>query len=84
MKLRDLPTELKKRGNDSLEMMHWHPDHSLPDLWVGFVFGLLDRGDITGSEALGFCLELEAAGAGNTEWFIALKQKSHEKSKLGE
>lgn len=83
MKLRDLPSELERRGNDKLKDFYWVPNEMNANFWTGVIFGLLTGKEqwITPSEALGFCLELEAAGAGDTVWFKQLKKIAYEKSK---
>ena len=82
MKLRDLPSELERRGNDRLKDFYWYPNEINAGVWTGVVYALLTSEEewITGKEALGFCLELEAAGACDTEWFRELKKIAYEKS----
>lgn len=82
MKLRDLPAVMKQRGNDRIEGLQWIPSSTNANIWVGIVYSLLraDEPWISGKEALSFCLELEAAGAGDTVWFRQLKKIAYEMS----
>lgn len=77
MRLRDLPTELEKRGNHNIKDLHWSPDGKYPDIWVGIIYALYDQGWITPDETLSFCLELEAAGVSDSAWLDSLKEKAY-------
>lgn len=82
--MRDLPTEMEKRGDERFKDMYWDPKTSTPDIWVGIVFALLAKQIITPNEALGFAMELEAAGAGDTPYFQHLKAAAYQNYKPGE